>query len=743
MTRYFLSSLFILIYSNNLQAQLNDTLHAVSEVTIVGNKSISLPGSGQYLSSKILHKLNQPNINQVLRQVPGVSIRDEEGFGLRPNIGLRGTAVNRSAKITLMEDGILAAPAPYADPSAYYFPTFARMQGLEVLKGSSQITCGPYTIGGALNLLSTAIPNRFKAFAQISYGSFNTNQQRIWVGDQHKNFDYVFELNRLGSSGFKTIDGGGPSGFDRRDMMTKLRWHTAAHQRLAQSLTLKYLFTKELAHETYLGLTYADYLQTPNRRYAATQKDLLDLNHQLLSLTHVLNPGNGITLTTSVYTTQTFRAWGRANSAGGQSLNTILSDPSTNSAAYRILSGQQDGELEYQRAARSYQTKGIQTNLNYVLQKSNWRNELNLGIRYHQDLADRWNTKSEYQMSKGTMILSNEGVQGNLENQVRQAESLAAYLQYSIQYKRLRLTPGIRFEHIQLRYKNYGTSDQGRIGHLLQTASNPLQVFAPGLGLQFSLHHDMNIFAGVHKGYSPPGMPSPNSTTGQAKPESAINYELGYRYSHSTTQMHVVAFLNQYDNILGSDNVSGGGAGSGNTYNAGNASIYGIELMAEYNLCQAIYPNGNRRLPVQVVYTYTKAVFNETFKNAGGDWGSGLIQKNDNIPFITPHVFCVNLGWETKRWNTILSTRYVGATWVKPGQGDAVYPEVTINYNDVNSMRSYLLMDVSGNYQLSQHLTVFMTLNNLLNNKRPVSNLPQGFRPSLPRQAIVGIKILL
>jgi Fe(3+) dicitrate transport protein len=132
------NSIFILflLVCNSLYGQFNtvDSLKQLQEVTIIGEKEKSIPGSGQYINSKNLEKLNQANINNVLRIIPGVNIRDEEGFGLRPNIGLRGTPVNRSAKITLMEDGILIAPAPYADPSAYYFPTFARMQGIAVVK---------------------------------------------------------------------------------------------------------------------------------------------------------------------------------------------------------------------------------------------------------------------------------------------------------------------------------------------------------------------------------------------------------------------------------------------------------------------------------------------------------------------------------------------------------------------------------------------------------------------------------
>ena len=308
-----------------------DTLKIIElePISIIAEKAKSIPGSGQYISSRKLAIINQPNINHVLRTIPGVNVRDEEGFGLRPNIGMRGTAVNRSAKITLMEDGILIAPAPYADPSAYYFPTFSRMQGVEVLKGSSQIKSGPYTIGGAINLISTPIPHSFKGFAQLSYGSFGTNQQRLWVGDNHKNFDFVFEVNRLASDGFKELDNGDKTGFDRRDIMGKVRWHTDGDARIQQSLTLKFANTTETGNESYLGLTYEDFKKNPLRRYAATQKDILDMSHQHITLQHTIMPSKNFAINTTGYYNYTFRDWARVNNIGGQSLNNILANPDT------------------------------------------------------------------------------------------------------------------------------------------------------------------------------------------------------------------------------------------------------------------------------------------------------------------------------------------------------------------------------------------------------------------------------
>ncbi len=131
---------------------------------------------------KELQKFNFSDVNRVLRTVPGVTIYEEDGFGLRPNISLRGTSPERSSKITLMEDGVLIAPAPYSASSAYYFPTIARMDAVEVLKGSSQVQYGPFTTGGAINMISSQIPSEFGGQVRASYGSFNSTQLHAKIG---------------------------------------------------------------------------------------------------------------------------------------------------------------------------------------------------------------------------------------------------------------------------------------------------------------------------------------------------------------------------------------------------------------------------------------------------------------------------------------------------------------------------------------------------------------------------------
>jgi Fe(3+) dicitrate transport protein len=712
----------------------------LQNITIISNNGKSMPGSGQYIDSRKIEKLNQPNINNVLRIVPGVNVRDEEGFGLRPNIGLRGTPVNRSAKITLMEDGILIAPAPYADPAAYYFPTFARMSGVEVLKGSSQIKYGPYSIGGAVNLLTTPIPNNFKAFAQLGYGSFNTNQQRFWVGDNRKNFDYVFEVNRIASDGFKELDNGGNTGFDRRDVMGKLRWHTAATAKVQQSLSLKFVNSTEDGNETYLGLTYDDYQKNPLRRYAGTQLDILDLSHQDVSLSHSIIPIKNLSINTTAYYTTTYRDWARANSFGGQSINSILNNPSAQQNAYDIMTGNANGNIDYQSAARTYFAQGVQLNANYFFNTANINHKIQVGLRYHEDEADRFATRSVYTMTDGRMALTTAGIKGNSENQIRSATSIASFISYDFQYKGLKVSPGLRHEKINLDIQNFGTADNARTGSALLSAANDLSIFIPGVGINYDINAAMSVFGGVHKGFSPPGTPSTSSTVGQAMPETSVNYEMGYRYAKNAASIQLVGFINDYDNILGSDNISGGGAGTGDQFNAGKALIQGLELSAGVDLLHLKINSRELKIPFNLSYTLTSATFEQTFVNGGGDWGSGTINEGDLIPFITPHLLTAELGFETRKFNTSVIARYTGETRVKPGQGDAVLPSSTNGLADINAIEGFLIVDLSANYQFSKTFSAYGLVNNLTNSTAIVANLPQGYRPNMPLSLMMGIK---
>ena len=114
------------------------------------------------------------------------------------------------------------------------------------------------------------------------------------------------------------------------------------------------------------------------------------------------------------------------------------------------------------------------------------------------------------------------------------------------------------------------------------------------------------IFAGAHKGFAPPGS-SPDT-----QPESSINYELGYRVQTSNLYSSIVAYVNDYSNLLGSDLASSGGTGSGDQFNGGESIARGIEASMSYrkSISEKLW------VPVQLQYTLMDAYFENTFESA-------------------------------------------------------------------------------------------------------------------------------
>ena len=279
------------------------------------------------------------------------------------------------------------------------------------------------------------------------------------------------------------------------------------------------------------------------------------------------------------------------------------------------------------------------------------------------------------------------------------------------------------------------------MGTALKTGDNNVFVALPGIGISYQFNEYMQTFGGVHKGFSPPGTPIAGTVNTQANSETSINYELGLRYGKNGIQFEMTGFWNDYDNILGSDNVSGGGLGTGDLFNAGHANVYGLELGLDFDLLSLTDFKSKIKLPVDLNYTYTHATFDQTFVNGGGDWGAGTISRGDFIPFITPHLWTASLGFEFNKFSAYITGRYTGETRVTPGQGELILPNQDVKYTSVNALADFLIMDLSTNYKITKAVTVYSTLNNLTNSKAIVANLPQGYRPNIPLSMNLGLKV--
>lgn len=716
-----------------VDAQLVESVSILGDVVVMvkGIRGLrDIPGSVSYISPKDIQKFSYTDINRTLRTVPGINIQEEDGFGLRPNIGLRGTGVERSAKITIMEDGVLMAPAPYAAPAAYYFPTIGRMQGIEVLKGSSQIKYGPFTTGGAINFISTQIPDQFSGTMNLLGGSFGGRNLHASVGNTHKHVAYVVESFQYSSDGFKDLDGGGDTGFDKKDYMAKVRINTAPDAPIYQSLTFKVGQAKERSNETYLGLTESDFKTTPYRRYAASQMDLMETAQSQYSLTHMAKFSENIQIATTAYRTDFSRNWYKLDKVADSQGNVVkianlLDQPNENDEAFQIITGSNslnDNALYVKANNRDYFAQGVQSVLSARFKTNHMAHDISLGIRYHQDEVDRFQWIDEYGMQEGVMQLKKSGIAGTESNRISSADALATYLQYQLKVNQWTITPGIRYENMTLKKADYGTNDPERLGGDLMETSNQEDVFIPGIGVDYQFSKYLSVFAGVHQGFSPPG------TNEDTAPEKSFNYEWGIRYAKNALTGQAVVFMNDYSNLLGSDLAASGGAGTGDLFNGGEVQSKGLELQMGYDLL-AGRRESTWSLPLSFAYTYTDAVFQNDFDSSFDGWGT--VAAEDEFPYLANHQFSFMTGLEHSVFSLNLSGRYLGEMRTSPGQGEIAANE---------KIDAHFILDASASYMLHRNISLFANAVNLMDQVYLVARRPAGLRPGMPRGVNVGVK---
>jgi len=701
----------------------------MDRITVVGSPAwiSNIPGAANYVSAEKLQEQSYTDINRILRNVSGVNIQEEDGFGLRPNIGLRGAGMERSSKINIMEDGILSAPAPYSAPAAYYFPNMGRMSSVEVRKGSSQIKYGPNTTGGALNVISTPIPTSHSARTELSVGERYSNKLYANYGNRTERFGYLIEAMQIGDNGFKNLDNGGDTGFLIRDFVGKFMVRSAPEADIYQRLELKLGYNDQVSDETYLGLTREDFNVSPHRRYAGSQVDQIDTEHKSIMARHFVMFSSSVDLTTTLYHNDFARDWYKLQQVDGTGMSTVLSNPSQYSTALGYLKGQNspNDALVVRSNNREYYSQGVETILGLNFDLGTVNNSVEFGIRLHRDEEDRFQYEDGYKMENGVMILTSAGTPGTQANRIGSATALSMYLKDDIVLDRWTFTPGIRFENIWFTNRNFGSNDLGRTGSSLNKNEYTISEFIPGAGVTFKASDNLILIAGIHKGFSPP---SPGSSP-ETKSEASVNYELGFRFADSLFRTEIIGFYNNYSNLLGSDLEAGGGAGTSAQFNAGSVNVVGLEASAELSISELLEIS-NLNIPFSVNYTYTNAEFQSSFDSDFSPWGS--VEKGDQLPFIPEHQLNSSLSFNWDRIQFHINTTYSPKMRTTAGQGSIL---------DENSTDSYFITDVNATYNILNNVDLFVNTRNLFNQTYIVSDRPAGVRPGLPRTFMGGLRV--
>jgi Fe(3+) dicitrate transport protein len=733
----------------------DDDDEAVGE-TLIGRRRDQrrMVGSAHVIDQETLERFEADDVHRVLRSVPGVYVRDEDGVGLRPNIGLRGASSDRSAKVTLLEDGVLFTPAPYAAPAAYYFPLTTRMTGVEVWKGPAAIRQGPHTIGGAINLRTRPVSLTTSGGLDLGFGLVGPGREQtrfhgffgdsVELGGPLQGFmaGFLVEAARVESDGFKVIDGHEDvsTGFVRDDVMVKARVASALLAEVRHSLELKLGLGREESNESYLGLSDADFRADPDRRYAASLNDHMRWTRTQAQLRYGLQAGP-IDLDVVAYRHDLDRSWNKVNGVrGAPNLHDVLgfADVGTNSLFASRLNSAAEGPDDGAAVLigpnnRTYYSEGVavvsRIDLDIPLVAGINDDDpglvlgqrLELGLRVHRDRITRDHREEGFFVVDNQLVRDGLGEVQTADNEAN-AQALAVYVADELRLGRFTLVPGVRVEVI-------GGTFIDRRGDV-QKDSQQL-AFLPGVGGGVRIFDGVDVIAGVHRGFSPvaPGQ------SGEVRPEESTNGELGVRFDAARSlglSGEVIGYLSQYDNIVGECTFSAGCVDDlGIQQNGGAALVGGAEIALRHRLPLRLLRKRDA-LQLEATATFTQARFLTDFVSTHPLFGR--VTAGDEMAYVPAMQAALVASLMAGPVDVGVSLGMISAMRDTPGQ-DAFSAETAREWTDPQA-----IIDVVVATELSPGWRINTKLDNILDQRAIVSRRPFGARPSKPRTILVSLE---
>ena len=668
-------------------------VHA-ARVDLIGNLEnlLLIAGSADIIDQQTLEASRVFTTAEALRKVPGVNVRDEEGFGLRPNIGIRGLNPTRSTKVTLLEDGIPLSYAPYGDNASYYHPPIERFDRIEVLKGAGQILFGPQTIGGVINYITPTPPQKFRGSVSATAGNRDYFNGKVQVGGNGMLLDYTH----------KQGDGARDN---THSVLDDLNFKYALGLADGQWLTLRANYYTEDSTLTYSGLTEAEF-RNLGARYNPFKNDKFDTARTGLSATHEMELGKDALLTTNVYYSRFDRDWWRQSSTttDGQCGAAFTTARNNGTAVDPNTCNSVQGRL------RLYDAWGVEPRIKLAHTAFGVNSDLDAGVKIHFEQQDR-------RQVNGTSPTARTGT--TVENNLRETRAYSAFVANRFNLGQWGITPGVRYEYIASKRTN-------RLNGV--TGSDRLGVWIPSLGATWNPRTAVTVFAGVHRGFAPPRTEDIVTGTGTSTDvgaEQSTNWELGLRMQPAqNASIQATLFRNDFQRQIAVGSIAGG-----STPLAQGKTLYqGLEVSGRMVMSGGLYLHG--------AYTYlpTAEQVTQLRQVVGGAVASGSVAGN-RLPYAPKHLLTTALGYATGGLDA-----QVEAVQVSGQFSDFANTQAASVNGQTGRIDAYTIWNATLNYQLQpKKTTLFLTVKNLAD-KTYITDRTRGIQVGSPRLIQAGIK---
>lgn len=515
-------------------------------------------GSRSVVTEEQIQRQGTLNLEDTLRSVPNITILDETGVGILPNIGVRGLTPLRSQRIQVLQDGYPVAIGPYSNIGLSLFPiTMQSIQTIDVVRGGAAVHYGPNNVGGVLNFITRPIP----------YKLSHTLGERVTISEETGNIltDTYFRIggfatDKLGLQlQYNTLQG---QGFrDHSD--------TEAHNFIFDAD----LFPNEQNQLAFQFQYYNVEAELPgslspsqyerDRTSSQRPHDSFDADMFRATLTWTYNPDADTEFEWRNFYHKADRTFFFGQNLGGGN----VFDPAI-PATHKADS------------PRIFSVMGTEPRLTRRIDN----HTIIVGARYVREEVDFDVNRVEF--ATGTRTVARDWA--------FDVDAFAVYASDTVRFMndRLAVTPGVRYENVYMDFRNNlnGAIDVNKASKLL-----------PGITVGFEATDRLFLFANAQRSLVPV-QTAQVTRAGDVANETAWNYELGGRFQITPNLMtSMTLFAIDYRDQIQFNSTTA------RFENLGETLHHGVELTSDWEVIK----NANLRLAYTYLDTEQKSGVND------------------------------------------------------------------------------------------------------------------------------------
>jgi outer membrane receptor protein involved in Fe transport len=693
---------------------LQTTVQAESRLPESPISAGDFPGSVQVLTHDEIARSRSVTVQDVLQQLSGVNLNDEQGNSLQPDISIRGMTASPvtglSQGIGVFVDGV-RVNEPDVEEINFDLIPLDEVERIEVIRGPSA-AFGRNSLGAAINIVTRRGQGPLSAEADVSAGSFNREKYRVHFQGAHAPFDYYFSAGQFSESGFRAQSDGKMAqvfaklGYQAEgtDLALSYQYHND-RIRQAGSLPLSVLVVDRSAN-----LTPGDFF--------APQLHQLTLNASQRLAT-------GLSLTVNGF----FRA------LGVEQFNSSLVAEDT-----RLFN-------------RTRSAGGI-VQLSYRARLGPLRNHLLVGGEYTHDQVSIHVYQEQNDRTLATCIASSQDCPFSqlVANLADSSNPFAIYLFDTVRLgsgllassDSLALSAGVRFDQASHRIVDSSPEQPGRA-----SGDAIFHRWIPTAGLSYTVSEQYGAYVAYKESLRAPAFleltcadanspcvglqagVAPDATLGSLRPVKARSYEAG-AHAHPAGWLDANLALFRTDLI---DDIYSVSPMPTATYfqNVGNTRRQGVELSLATSF---------RRWNCFLNYSYTRATFESNFSIASPRTPGEPqeVRVGDQLPLVPNHRLNVGLRFSPFDWGSVsIGGAYVSSQYFRGDEN-----------NTQPKLNAYFLASAGAEAHWKA-LSGFVQLSNLFNTQYETfgtyANSGAGIEPFLtpgaPLHFVVGAALRL